>query len=410
MLELSEDVMRFYEERLKSFTELKARDPASFNGLTDPEYMDRVIKHVFSVESSLSSDDMKTVVDLIYDKTRSGLGVLGKYVRDDSVNEIMVNGPDNIFIEDRNGIHRVESRLSSVEELEEIIRNIASFVHREINEMEPILDARLDDGSRVNAVFKNIAAGGPILTIRKFSKEKIRLADMTESGTITREAADFLIRLVRARYNIFISGGTSSGKTTFLNALSDYIPDGSRVIIIEDSRELMMDSIDDLIQMECHNANSLGKGRVTMDMLIRTSLRMRPDRIIVGEVRGSEVAEMLQAMNTGHDGSMSTGHGNSVKGMLRRLEAMYIMSADIPIDAVRSQITEGIDIMVHLSRLDTGIRKVTEIDELLGYENGDYTLNRLYSLDEHTMELVPTGNKLKYLEKMRMNGGIHEHP
>ncbi|MGN0708903.1 MAG: CpaF family protein, partial [Anaerovoracaceae bacterium] len=312
MLELSEEVMGFYEERLKSFTELKAKDPSFYNGLNDDEYEEEVIRHVFSAESSLSAGDMKIVVDLIRDKTRSALGVISMYIKDDSVNEIMVNGPDNIFIEDRSGIHRVESRFSSVEELEEIIRNIASSVHREINEMEPILDARLPDGSRVNAVYKNVAAGGPILTIRKFAKSKIRLSDMTESGTITKEAADFLVKLVKARYNIFISGGTSSGKTTFLNALSDFIPRRSRVIIIEDSRELMMDSVENLIQMECHNANSLGKGRVTMDMLIRTSLTMRPDRIIVGEVRGSEVAEMLQAMNTGHDGSMSTGHGNSV--------------------------------------------------------------------------------------------------
>ena len=324
-------------------------------------------------------------------------------MKDTQVNEIMINGPDTFFFETKDGIHKLEESFASVEELEEVIRNIAAAVHREINEMHPILDARLSDGSRVNAVYKNIAAGGPILTIRKFAKERIRMEDMIAGGTISKECADFLYLLVACGYNLFICGGTSSGKTTFLNALSEAIPKDERVIVIEDSTELQLSHIDNLVQMECHQANAMGQGAVSMDMLIKTSLRMRPDRIIVGEVRGKEVADMLQAMNTGHDGSMSTGHGNSVEGMLRRLEAMYLMSAQIPMDAIRAQIVEGIDVLVHLGRLDHGIRKVMEVQELLDYENGKYVLNPLFYLDEE-QNLVATGNTLQRNRKLMLKG------
>ena len=299
------------------------------------------------------------------------LGVIQPYIENEEINEVMVNGIDRIFLEDRRGIYRAPESFESEEELEEVIRFIAASVHREITEMNPVLDARLSDGSRVNAVLSNVALDGPVLTIRKFSREHISMRQMVSGGMLTAECAEDLRTLVRCGYNVFISGGTSSGKTTFLNALADAIPKEERVIIIEDSRELNLEQIPNIVQMECRNANSVGKGKITMEMLIRTSLRMRPDRIIVGEVRGAEVADMLQAMNTGHSGSMSTGHGNSVSGMLRRLEAMYLMSANIPMDAIRAQIVEGIDIMVHLVRNASGARQVMEVSELTGFEGGE---------------------------------------
>ena len=242
-----------------------------------------------------------------------------------------------------------------------------------------------------------------MLTIRKFSKDRITIEQMVAGGTLTAECAAYLRTLVRSGYNIFVSGGTSSGKTTFLNALSDFIPPDERVIVIEDSRELQLSGISNLVQLECHNANSMGQGQVSMEMLIKTSLRMRPDRIIVGEVRGREVADMLQAMNTGHDGSMSTGHGNSVSGMLRRLEAMYLMSAQIPMDAIRAQIVEGIDVMIHLGRLADGSRRVLEIQELVDFENGKYVLNPLFCLDGDR-KLVSTGHDLINRSRLILKG------
>jgi len=376
---------------------------ASERDLTDDEVMACIEETVLNGPEELPFDQYEKVIKRLYARLRSKLGILDLYLKDERVNEIMVNGPDTFFFETKEGIQRLEESFESVEELEEVIRNIAAAVHREINEMHPILDARLADGSRVNAVYKNIAAGGPILTIRKFAKERIRMEDMITGGTISRECADFLYKLVRCGYNLFICGGTSSGKTTFLNALSEAIPQGERVIVIEDSRELQLSHIENLVQMECHQANAMGQGAVSMDMLIKTSLRMRPDRIIVGEVRGKEVADMLQAMNTGHDGSMSTGHGNSVEGMLRRLEAMYLMSAQIPMDAIRAQIVEGIDVLVHLGRLGKGRRMVMEIQELLDYENGKYVLNPLFQMDEN-QNLTATGNPLRRNRKLLLRG------
>ena len=385
--------------------EIRKKLMASGRELTDAQVMAAIEEAVLNGEEELPFDEYEKMIKRIYARLRSKLGILDLYIKDDRVNEIMINGPDTFFFETKEGIQRLEESFGSVEELEEVIRNIAAGVHREINEMHPILDARLHDGSRVNAVYKNIAAGGPILTIRKFSKERIRMEDMIAGGTISAECADFLYKLVRCGYNLFICGGTSSGKTTFLNALSEAIPKDERVIVIEDSTELQLYHIENLVQMECHQANAMGQGEVSMDMLIKTSLRMRPDRIIVGEVRGKEVADMLQAMNTGHDGSMSTGHGNSVEGMLRRLEAMYLMSARIPMDAIRAQIVEGIDVLIHLGRLGHGRRMVMEVQELLDYENGRYVLNPLFSLDVN-QNLRATGNPLKRNRKMLLKEKI----
>lgn len=331
------------------------------------------------------------------------LGVIQPYIENEEINEVMVNGIDRIFLEDRRGIYRAPESFESEEELEEVIRFIAASVHREITEMNPVLDARLSDGSRVNAVLSNVALDGPVLTIRKFSREHISMQQMVSGGMLTAECAEDLRTLVRCGYNVFISGGTSSGKTTFLNALADAIPKEERVIIIEDSRELNLEQIPNIVQMECRNANSVGKGKITMEMLIRTSLRMRPDRIIVGEVRGAEVADMLQAMNTGHSGSMSTGHGNSVSGMLRRLEAMYLMSANIPMDAIRAQIVEGIDIMVHLVRNASGARQVMEVSELTGFEGGEYVLNPLY-VREDAGGLRRTSEELRNRHRLALGG------
>lgn len=379
--------------------EIRKKLMASGHNLTDDEVMAVIEETVLYGEEELPFDEYEKIIKRIYARLRSKLGILDLYIKDERVNEIMINGPGTFFFETKEGMHRLEESFESTEELEEVIRNIAAGVHREINEMHPILDARLPDGSRVNAVYKNIAAGGPILTIRKFAKERIRMEDMIAGGTISAECADFLYKLVRCGYNLFICGGTSSGKTTFLNALSEAIPKDERVIVIEDSTELQLTHIKNLVQMECHQANAMGQGAVSMDMLIKTSLRMRPDRIIVGEVRGKEVADMLQAMNTGHDGSMSTGHGNSADGMLRRLEAMYLMSAQIPMDAIRAQIVEGIDVLIHLGRLGHGRRMVMEVQELLDYENGRYVLNPLFLLNEN-QKLQATGNPLKRNRKM----------
>ena len=350
----------------------------------------------------------------IFNITRKDLDILQPYADDKEVSEIMVNGIDHIFIERKGKIEKLDLHFEAIEDLEEIIRRLAAKVHREINELNPIVDARLDDGSRVNAVYKNVALNGPILTIRRFPESRIAMEDLLRMGTITKEAADFLKILVRSGYNIFISGGTSSGKTTFLNVLSEYIPRDERVIVIEDAAELQITGIENLVRLECKTSNVQGKGEINVRQLIKASLRMRPNRIIVGEVRGSEVLDMIQAMNTGHDGSLSTGHGNSTEGMLSRLEAMFLQAADFPIDAIRSQIAEAIDIIVHLGRLPDKSRKVLEISEIEGYRDGKiyinplfkYIINKPESMTDSPPwgELIHTGNELRNTMKMEMNG------
>ena len=344
------------------------------------------------------ADETARLIEKIFFKTRKKLGIITPLIEDDQISEIMVNGPQNIFYEKGGTIRRYDLGFDSDEELEEVIRKIAAQVHREFNEMNPIVDARLADGSRVNGVYKNVAVNGPILTIRKFSDSYMDIEELIKNDTLTEEAIELLKKLVRCRYNLFVSGGTSSGKTTLLNALSRFIGKDERVIVIEDSAELQLNSIDNLVQMECRYGNTAGKGSVDMSRLIRTSLRMRPDRIIVGEVRGAEVLDMLQAMNTGHAGSMSTGHGNSTTGMLKRLETMYLMATPLAIDAVRSQIAQAIEIMIHTQRTDRG-RKVVEISELYGYEDGEFKLNALMMRDKEG-KLISTGNKMKNTKKL----------
>ncbi|MGX8774173.1 MAG: CpaF family protein, partial [Bacillota bacterium] len=290
----------------------------------------------------------------------------------------------------------------SGEDLQELIRRIAGRVHREINELNPIVDARLSDGSRVNAVYGNIALNGPILTIRKFPERVMTMGDFIRNGTVSLECARALNVLVRCGYNCFVSGGTSSGKTTMLNVLAQLIPSGERVIVIEDSAELQIDQISNIVRMECRSPNTSGRGRVDMTHLVRASLRMRPDRIIVGEVRGGEVFDMINAMNTGHSGSLSTGHANSIPGMLKRLEAMFMQAVDFPVEAIRAQISEGIDIMIHMSRMRDGSRRVVEISELDGVESGQILTNCLYRAD-----CGMTGRKLLHREKLEI-GDIDE--
>ena len=373
---------------------------------TDDMVRERIISLVFQDRQSdgFSAEQLEFAVEKLFYKTRCALGILQPLMENPEVTEIMVNGQKQIFIEEKGRIRHWPMTFDSTEELEEIIRNIAAQVHREINEMQPIVDARLADGSRISGVYRSVAVNGPILTIRKFSERFMTMESLIEGGTIPEDAARLLACLTGCGFNIFISGGTSSGKTTFLNALADFIPREERVIVIEDSSELKLASVENIVHLECRSSNAMGKGLVTMSSLIKASLRMRPDRIVVGEVRGGEVLDMLQAMNTGHSGSMSTGHGNSVEGMLRRLETMYMMAMPVQTEAVRAQIGEALDLMVHVEKLPGGIRRVVEITEICGYEAGRYELNVLYRQNE-SGRLVRTGNLLKERRKILLKGG-----
>ena len=343
--------------------------------------------------------ELEIIVDSIAARLRSRYGILNELLEDKDVNEIMVNGPDFIYVERNRKLERIDDAFTSSEELEEIIRMFTADVHREVNEANPIVDARLPSGYRVNGVLKAVALNGPILTIRKFREKEIEMSELIEFGSITKECAEDLKALVRSGYNIFISGGTSSGKTTFLNALTASIGENERVITIEDSAELVISHIENRVQLECRSANSIGRGEVSMEQLIRTSLRMRPDRIIVGEVRGREVIDMVQAMNTGHDGSMSTGHGNSIKGMLNRLETMYLTDSQVSINSVRNQIANAIDIFVHLKRDSKGRRRLEEVAELAGFNGDSYVINYLYKADEDG-RIRPTGAGLIDRERL----------
>lgn len=329
-----------------------------------------------TAEENYSLKDRETLVKNVFDSIRK-LDVLQELIEDEEISEIMVNGYDHIFIEKKGTIYEWNKRFSSREKLEDVIQQIVSSCNRVVNESEPIVDARLVGGERVNIVLSPPAVIGPIITIRRFPRNVFTMEKMIENKSITKEAAAFLQDAVRAGYNIFVSGGTSSGKTTLLNVLSDFIPARERVVTIEDSAELQIKSVDNLVRLETRNANSSGCAAITIKDLIKTALRMRPDRIIVGEVRGAEVADMLQAMNTGHN-SMSTGHANSAADMITRLEAMYLQNAEIPLESIRRQIASGIEIMIHLERSKTGLRRVTEINEVTSGENKSIELKKIF--------------------------------
>lgn len=330
------------------------------------------------------------------------LDILQELVDDKTVSEIMVNGAGKIFIERNGKTEAWERRFEKPEQLEDIIQQIVGRVNRVVNVSSPIVDARLEDGSRVHIVLPPVSLNGPVVTIRKFP-EPITMEKLIRFGAVTGEAAGFLKELVGAGYNIFISGGTNSGKTTFLNALSSWIPPHERVITIEDSAELQITQVPNLVRLETRNANTEGEGEITMSQLIRASLRMNPNRIIVGEVRGRETLDMLQAMNTGHDGSLSTGHGNSARDMLSRLETMVLMAADLPLPAIRSQIASALDIMVHLGRLRDGSRKVLSIAEIGGCTDGEVEMESLYEYDRKTGRLEAK-RRLKNREKLGTAG------
>lgn len=386
----------------------------SLSSMSDDELEDTIEQLVMQRISGVycTIEEKVSIVQQIYSAIR-GFGLLDTIIRDDTITEVMINGPEKIFIEKNGRLTRLNKRFESERKLEDVIQRIVGLAGREVNQANPICDTRLPDGSRVNVVLPPIALCGPTVTIRKFSKEPMTIEKLIEYGSLTQEIADKLELLVRAKYNIFISGGTGSGKTTFLNALSNYIPKDERIITIEDSAELQITGIDNLVSMETRNANASGVGSITIRDLIKSSLRMRPERIIVGECRGGEALDMLQAMNTGHDGSLSTGHANSTEDMLSRLETMVLQGAEgLPLEAIRQQISSAVDIIIHLSRLRDKSRKTMEITEVLGMKDGKIMLNPLYvfeedeksTLDKVSGQLVRTQNKMQNTLKLQLAG------
>lgn len=366
----------------------------------------------------LPMDMVVSVANQVYASIR-GYGLLDGILSDEDVTEIMINGPEHIFIEKAGKLQRLNERFESSKKLEDIIQRIVSKTGREVNQANPIVDTRLLDGSRVNIVLPPIALCGPTVTIRKFSKTPMTMEKLIAYRSITPEIAAKLELLVRAKYNIFICGGTGSGKTTFLNAMSNFIPKDERVITIEDSAELQIVGVENLVSLETRNKNSSGVGEVTIRDLIKSALRMRPERIVVGEVRGAEALDMLQAMNTGHDGSLSTGHANSTKDMLSRLETMVLQGAEgLPLKAVRQQIASALDIIIHLSRMRDKSRKTMEITEVVGYDNqkDEIILNELYKFEETEEssiqkvvgELKRTENPLQNKFKLELSGIYEE--
>lgn len=361
-----------------------------------------------SRQQFISLTDKERLRYILFNSIR-GYDVLQELLDDQNITEIMINGPDDIFIE-RNGLlEKSEIHFSSPEKLQDIIQQIVSEANRRVNEASPIADAHLYDGSRVNIVLNPVALNGPAVTIRKFPDTPLSMNDLIQFGTLTHETADFLHLLVLSGYNIFVCGGTGSGKTTFLNVLSDFIPSSERVITIEDSAELQL-HIPNIVKLEARQANTDGKNEITIRDLIRSSLRMRPNRIIVGEIRGAEALDMLTAFNTGHDGSMSTGHGNSPRDMLRRIETMVLMGVDMPVSSIKGQIASAIDIIVFLGRMRDHSRRVLEITEIADFTDNEIILNPLYIFKESgstqkvTGSLQKTGNSLKDITKIQMSG------
>lgn len=353
--------------------------------VTDEELYDQIDELIWE-ENQKCRRSLKEREELrreLYNSTRK-LDILQELLEDDTVTEIMVNGTEGIFLERKGELHRWEKGFSSREQIEDVVQQIAGKCDRIVNESVPIGDARLENGARVNLVLPPVALNGPIITIRRFPKRAITMKELIAWETISREAADFLKGLVQSGYNLFISGGTGSGKTTFLNALSDFIPKEERIVTIEDNAELQIQGVPNLVKLEARKGNAQGAHEITIRDLIRASLRMRPNRIIVGEVRGEEAIDMLQAFNTGHEGSLSTGHANSPRDMLARLETMVLMGMELPVSAIRRQIASAVDILVHLGRLRDGSRKVLEIVQITGYryETEEILLEPLYEFEE----------------------------
>ena len=387
---------------------------------SDEEIMDQIDELIISASKNIYLSGYRKLMmkQELFNSVRR-LDLLQELVDDKEISEIMVNGSGDIFYEKYGHMYRWEKSFESNEKLEDVIQQIVAGANRQVNEASPIVDARLSDGSRVNVVLKPIALNGPILTIRKFPEKPMDMQKLIQEGALSEEAAEFLKKLVRAKYNIFISGGTSTGKTTMLNALMQYVPSEERVITIEDSAELQIHNIKNLVKLEARNANTEGEHQISIRDLIKSAMRMRPDRIIVGEVRGAECVDMIQAMSSGHDGSISTGHSGSAEEMLSRLETMILMGTEIPLIAIRKQIASAIDIVIQLERLRDKSRRVTEITEIVGCENGEIQLNPLFifkEISENNMireecvymeetrpvsgRLIPSGNRLIHRKKL----------
>ncbi len=380
--------------------------------ITDEELLVRIETKIMEVYDGeyVRLDKRRKLCHMIFNSIRK-MDVLQDMLEDEEITEIMVNGPDHIFVEKNGYMWETGLTFEHDSRLEDVVQQIASQGNRIVNESNPILDARLEDGSRVNIVVPPIAIEGPVITIRKFPKEAMTMEKLLDMGAISEEAVEFLKKLVQAKYNIFISGGTGAGKTTFLNILSNFIPESERVITIEDSAELQIQNIDNLVRLEARNANVEGKNEVTIRDLVKSALRMRPDRIIVGEIRDSAAIDLLTAMNTGHDGSLSTGHANSPEDMLNRLETLVLMGLEIPLTAIRQQISSGIDLVVHLGRLRDKSRRVLEISEVGGVSDGKIQLRPLFYFREKgerggkvVGELERTGEKLLATDKCRRAG------
>ncbi len=382
--------------------------------LTDRELLALIEKYIAETGSGeyMRLEEKRQLRHMVFNAIRR-MDVLQDMLEDEEITEIMVNGPNHIFVEKEGRLWETGLSFEHQARLEDIAQQIASQGNRIVNESNPILDTRLEDGSRVNIVVPPIAIGGPVITIRKFPKEAMTMDKLIGLGAITEEAAEFLRKLVEAKYNIFISGGTGAGKTTFLNILSNFIPQRERVITIEDSAELQIQNIDNLVRLEARNANVEGKNEVTIRDLVKSALRMRPDRIIVGEIRDSAAIDLLTAMNTGHDGSLSTGHANSPADMLNRLETLVLMGLEIPLAAIRQQIASGLDLIVHLGRLRDKSRKVLEISEVGEVEEGRITLRTLFEFREKGEKdgrvlgcLEHTGERLRAVGKCQRVGVI----
>ena len=390
-----------------------AMQKVSFDQISDDELKEFISDEITarSAELYLSVAEKIDIIDTVFSSIR-GMGLLDEIMNDENITEVMINGPDDIFIEKsgkdkRSSLVKLDKKFESQKKLEDIIQRIVGTAGREVSQSNPIVDTRLPDGSRVNVVMPPIALNGPIVTIRKFSRDPMTFERLIAYGSVTPQIRDLLQILVKAKFNIFISGGTGSGKTTFLNALSNFIPSDERVITIEDSAELQLVNIPNLVRLETRNANSAGEGAINIRDLIKSALRMRPERIVVGEVRGGEALDMLQAMNTGHDGSLSTGHANSAHDMLSRLETMVLTGAEgLPLPAIRQQIASALDLIVHLSRMSDKSRKTVSISEVLGMdERGNIILNDLFLFKDG--KLRRTDNPLKNavcIEKLQQIG------
>ena len=377
-------VLKNYMDNLEEEIRLEVMNTIDLSiDLSDDEILNLIRQRIIekSKRYPISLQERKRIETHVFNSLRK-LDVLEDLLNDEEITEIMINGPEKIFIEKNGKVFQSKEKFSSEEKLNDIIQNIVASANKIVNESNPIVDTRLKDGSRVNIVLPPAAVDYSILSIRKFPKEQMTMKRLESFGSISPEQIEMLRKLVISGYNIFVSGGTGSGKTSFLNALGEFIPSDERVITIEDSAELQLRNVKNIVRLEARNANLEGKNEITIRDLLKSSLRMRPDRIIVGECRGAEALEMLQAFNTGHDGSCSTGHSNSCKDMLSRLETMVLMGAEIPLSAIRQQIASGIDIIVQLGRLRDKSRKLLEISEVMGIENNEIKLNPLYKFKE----------------------------